>query len=91
MLSVKEGLKSRELNGELILFDSSSGYVHQLNETGALIWDLVTQGGSLAQIESRLASEFGIEVSTIRPDLSAFISRLRDAGLLKLVLAEKTD
>jgi hypothetical protein len=82
MALMKEGLTYRDLDGELIVLDSTTGYIHQLNYTATLIWGLLSEGVSIEAIEARVSGEFDLDPETARGDVLGFVEQLERAGLL---------
>ncbi len=83
MASLKAGLTCRDLDGELVVLDAATGYIHQMNPTGALIWKLLDGGTSIESIETRLSDEFDLDAEEARRDVLGFVEQLRHAGLLE--------
>lgn len=83
MASLKAGLTCRELDNELIVLDAVTGYIHQMNQTGALIWRLLDAGTSMDSIEACVAREFDLEDDRARRDVRGFVEQLQHAGLLE--------
>jgi hypothetical protein len=79
----KDGLTYRDLDGELIVVDSTTGYIHQLNHTGTLIWSLLSEGVSIEAIEARVSGEFDLDPETVRHDVLGFVEQLERAGLVE--------
>ncbi len=54
-----------------------------LNSTGAFLWQVLSCGvDSEEDILSRMLSEYEVSEDVARADISAFIKKLRDAGIL---------
>lgn len=83
MASLKAGLTCRDLDGELVVLDAATGYIHQMNPTGALIWKLLDGGTSIESIETRLSDEFDLDAEEAGRDVLGFVEQLRHAGLLE--------
>lgn len=83
MASLKAGLTCRDLDGELVVLDAATGYIHQMNPTGALIWKMLDGGTSIESIETRLSDEFDLDAEEARRDVLGFVEQLRHAGLLE--------
>ena len=50
-----EGIISKEVGGELLVYDCDRDQAHCLNETAAAVWNLCDGGTSLLEISERLA------------------------------------
>ena len=67
------------------LLDVKRGKYFSLNGVGADIWNGLQTGLGVAEIEARLAAEYGISEEQARGDVTAFMERLEmeqlvDAG-----------
>lgn len=85
MASFKAGLTCRYLDGELIVLDASTGYVHQMNPTGALIWELLDEGASIESIQTCIAHDFNLDQNAAKRDVFGFVGQLQRAGLLESI------
>ncbi|EGV18568.1 HPr-rel-A system PqqD family peptide chaperone [Thiocapsa marina] len=85
MASLKAGLTCRDLDGELVVLDAATGYIHQMNPTAALIWKLLDGGTSIESIEARLSEEFDLDDAEARRDVLGFVEQLQRAGLLEAI------
>jgi len=56
-----DSLMVREVDGELLLLDTSSNRIHQLNRTASFIWQRCDDVGSEAELAAELAVEFDVE------------------------------
>ncbi|MDA8239680.1 MAG: pyrroloquinoline quinone biosynthesis peptide chaperone PqqD [Nitrospiraceae bacterium] len=58
--------------------------IFNLNEIGAVIWEKVDGGKSIAGIIDELCREYDADADTIRKDVYAFINDLQECSLLEL-------
>lgn len=78
----KEGVSTRKLGDELMLYDEASDKVHILNETGILIWGLLNGENNLLDIENSLIRQFpDAKPEEISRDISEIIEKLLSEGL----------
>lgn len=73
---------ARRIAKELLLFDTTTGVYHVLNETGARVWELLQRNGSADTIANEIAAEFDVEVAQASQDVARVLGALREAGLL---------
>lgn len=79
----KPEISSRRLGAELMLYDPDADKVHVLNETGAIVWELLDGKNSIGYIEKILREKFNdTPKETISRDLAEIIERLKSEGLL---------
>lgn len=76
--SVADSYVVMNLGGEI----SFNGML-TLNESGALIWNLISEGLDENEIVSRLLSEYDVTDMVARADVSAFIKKIGEAGILE--------
>jgi uncharacterized protein YpbB len=58
------------------------GHMLTLNPTGSIIWQLLSDGRSPAQIAGRLASQFGIPPEQALADVNGFLEKLEEQHLI---------
>ena len=54
-----------------------------LNETGAVLWQALEQGGDLHALVDALTSEYDVSTQQAQQDAEAFLAKLADAGCLE--------
>ena len=84
---IKKELIKREIAGDTILvpvgktvYDSNGLFV--LTELGDFIWDLLPEAESEEAILSRILEEYEVDEATAKADLTEFIDKLRNMGIL---------
>lgn len=83
-LQVPEHILSQEVQGELVLLDLRTGSYYGLNEVGSRIWPLLLQHKGLDDIVVALGQEYDVSLDQLRADVTAFVQKLMDFGLLTL-------
>jgi hypothetical protein len=80
----KQGLIARSMNGELVILDRASGYVHQLNAAASRIWDACDGTRSPEDIAHCVAAAFEDPPDAVRllQDVRAALADFRRLGLL---------
>ena len=86
-MKIKKELLKRQVGGESFLvplgktvYDSNGLFV--LTELGDFIWDLLPEAESEEAILSRILEEYEVDEATARKDLTEFIDKLRNMGIL---------
>jgi hypothetical protein len=77
------GCVEEVLEGEIVLYSASSAKAIYLNESAALVWQLIDGERSIALIESLLTDAYP-EAVTLKDDLSQAIEVLRKHGVIHL-------
>ncbi len=79
----KKGISSQRLGQDLMLYDSESDKVHVLNETGAIIWELLDGKNTMGKIEKILAQRFDdASPQDISKDIEEILRKLEKEGLI---------
>ncbi len=79
------GLMEREVDGEVLLLDTESNLIHQLNRTASFIWRKCQEGLSPGEIAEALAKDFDVEEDKIQEDVRRAIDRFRALELIRIV------
>ena len=67
------------VGSELVDFNS----LITLNETGAFLWESLKTDLTEEELCSKLCSEYDVDLDTAKTDVSEFVSKLIEAGVLK--------
>ena len=79
----KEGILSRKLGDEWMLYDRESGVVHVINATAESVWDLCDGNHGPDEIVTSLRDSFAVPDGTpVRKDIDEILQALFDQGLL---------
>ena len=73
---------ARRLPGGAVLVHLATNRIFELNETGAKVWELLSEGLDKGQILQRLIEEFAVDPAVAAADLSAVLDHLEREGLL---------
>ena len=74
--------EAREVDGELVIYDLARRRYLGGNRTAALLWPLLLDGSDLESLSAALEAEYGIDPAAARGDAEAFVTSLREHGLL---------
>lgn len=72
----------RDLEGQAVILDLSSGLYFGLNDVGTRIWTLMAEGLDISAIVQALAREFDADVSTIERDVRDLVDVLKSRNLI---------
>ncbi|MBQ8141121.1 MAG: PqqD family protein [Clostridia bacterium] len=87
-MKIKNGFVVREIAGQSIVIalgeatKEFNGMI-KLNETGRLIWDMLSEGKSSDEIVKRITDEYEIDADTAGKDVEVFINTLKGANILE--------
>lgn len=86
-MKIKEGFILREVAGNYIVVAVGNAVkafngVINLNEAGAFLWKILEQGASEEQLKTALLGEYEVDEDTAKADVTAFVEKLKEKGLL---------
>ena len=72
----------RDLSGEAVLLNLTTGMYFGLNESGTRMWKLLLETGDRENTLVRMKVEYDADETSLRRDLDALIEQLLEKGLL---------
>ena len=84
-VEMSEDVAFRELNGEAVLLDLTSGTYFGLNEVGTRLWTLLARDGSLNRAIEALLGEFEVSAEALRADVDRLMAELNGKGLVRII------
>lgn len=83
----RDGILSRQLGDEWILYDSQKGAVHIINSMAEFIWGMCDGSRNLSDIENKVREVYQVpEGTNLKNDLQCIIQSFADKGMI----ADKT-
>lgn len=83
-VTIKPEVVFKELSGEGVLLDLSSGIYFGLDETSTKLWQLIGTRGSLQRVFDDMLAEFDVEPDRLQRDLLDFVAELTRRNLVSL-------
>ncbi len=80
---VKSKLAFRKIDGIFFIVDAEKETLHELNEFGSFIWNLIVKKKTREEILRKISEEFEVNANRSREDFDKFINKLREKGLLR--------
>lgn len=77
-------ISSKEIGGELFIYNRKNSTISSFNGTGAYIWNLMSKGLPLEEICSQLIKEYDASPTQASADLSTFVDSLRTNSLITI-------
>lgn len=74
----------QSVDDETLLFDSATELFFSLNETGAMMWEVMNDHNDLANVHAELVEAFDVDPTIIENDLNVFAVLLAKQGLVVL-------
>ena len=87
-MKIKKGFIVRKIGGQNVavaIGEASKTFngMIKLNDTGRIIWDMLSEGKSESDIVGRFVSEYDVDEASAQKDVSAFVEALRGADILE--------
>jgi len=76
-----EDVVEEELDGEMILYDLRTGYMHRLNATALEVWRRCDGRTTTRQIAEHLAESFDVDFDTALDHVEELVTQLAESGL----------
>jgi hypothetical protein len=81
-LHIADDVVFRDLAGESVLLNLSTGTYFGLDAVGTRLWHLITEQGSTASVIETLLAEYDVDEPRLQKDVEALIDQLLAKGLL---------
>ena len=88
--SKQKNLMCREIEGEVVIYNSETDSIHALNSTAVIIWELCDGKHDLSEIMKRITDRFEVEERTVWKDVCKVISELEELKLVTLLPSSGT-
>lgn len=87
-MKIKNGFVVREIAGQSVvvaLGEASKAFngIIKLNETGRVMWDILTQGAEKEDIIDKILAEYDVDRKTVENDVDAFVNTLKENNILE--------
>ncbi|WP_309497033.1 PqqD family protein [Sulfurovum sp.] len=79
-----ETVFAQEVDGEMVLLDMESENYFGLDEVGTSIWQAMQDKETLKEVLEVLLEQYEVDAEVLENDLSSFIGKLVESGLVKV-------
>jgi len=76
---------AQEVDGEMVLLDMESENYFGLDEVGTAIWQAMQEKETLKEVFDLLLEQYEVEEEVLERDLSDFLGKLLESGLVRIV------
>ena len=83
-VTILDDVVFRDLAGEAVILNLTSGTYFGLNEIGTQIWHLLAEHGSTEKVIETILAEYEVDDVQFRHDLGELLHVLADKGLIEL-------
>ena len=84
-MRIKEGYVLRKVadSGVIVSMEElDCNHLMTLNQTGMDLWEMLQNDSSLEDLVQQMLSSYDVDEETLRKDISLFLDKIREAGLL---------
>ena len=85
-IRIADDVVFRDLSGEAVILNLSSGVYFGLDDVGTRMWHLLAEHGDGEKVVSTLLDEYDVEEARLRRDFDALLRQLTDKGLVTVDL-----
>jgi hypothetical protein len=78
-----EGVAWTDVDGEIVALDERDALYLAANEAGGVLWRALAGGATREALAATLRAEYGITADRATADTDAFLTALRERGLLE--------
>jgi hypothetical protein len=87
-MKIKNGFVIREIAGQSVvvaLGEASRSFngIIKLNETGRVMWNVLSQGAKKEDVVTKILSEYDVDRETVEKDVDAFVNTLKENNILE--------
>ncbi len=85
-MKIKDGYMLKKVMGSFMIIstaDSDTNQMQTMNETGAFLWNLLSEDTTKEKMLQALMEEYDVDFSTAKNDIDAFITKLENSNLLE--------
>lgn len=87
-MKIKSGFVVREIAGQSVvvaLGEASKAFngIIKLNETGRIIWDMLTEGTEKSDVVDAILGDYEIDRATVENDVDTFVATLKENNILE--------
>jgi len=83
LVHIPKSSASHDLQGEILLLNSTTGACVNLVEVGARVWQLLQEDPSLQHVRDRLVQEYDVAEAQAEQDLLGFVAQMLEQGFIE--------
>ena len=73
----------QRIAGRVVIAAARSHSIHELNEVGSFVWEVLEEPCSVEEVARRILDEYEVDYDRAREDAAGFVEQMRDRGLLE--------
>ncbi len=83
-IKISENVVWRDLEGEIVILNLTSGVYFSVDGVGTRIWMLMSERVATEEIVRKLISEFDVEETQLRNDMESLFREFASQGLIAI-------
>jgi DNA-binding ferritin-like protein len=72
----------RKIDDNIFIIDPLNERIHELNETAAIIFEMIIKNKKIDEIERKILKEYDVDEKECRKDILDIVSELKDKGVI---------
>jgi hypothetical protein len=85
-VTIPTQVMARDVGDETVILDLASGTYYGLDKVGARIWQLMSDGKTLAQVRDAMLAEYEVSIDDLERDMDRLLADLTDKKLISLAV-----
>jgi hypothetical protein len=81
-MRVNSNIIWRKIDDTIFIIDPLNEKIHELNETAAIIFEMIIKNKKFDEIEKKILKEYEVDEKECRKDILDIISELKDKGVI---------
>ncbi len=83
-ITIADTVFAQEVDEEMVILDTVSEEYFGLDEMAAVIWQHLSETGSLQQTHDAMSEMYDVDAQQLEADICRFVQELVDAGLVQV-------
>lgn len=83
-INIPDTVFAQEVDDEMVILDTISEEYFGLDEMAAVIWQHLSETGSLQQTHDAMSETYEVDPQQLEADICRFVQELVDAGLVTI-------
>ena len=83
-VSIPAPVMARDVGGETVILNLESGVYFGLDTVGARIWQLLSEGKTLAEVCEAMVDDYDVSHDDIQRDLLSLVEQLQSQHLIEI-------
>lgn len=81
-IRISSDVVTQRMGDDMVLVNLKTNRIFDLNVTGARLWELMSEGYSVSNIQDQLLSEFEVDKQVLRSEIDKTLAAMKKEGFL---------